>query len=93
MSREFSLKSKGWELKCRDDITQGMMVEYNEKLLEAGNVRGVALNGAVVKAAVACGWIESPEALDVDAASPAMVGWIAGKVTDIIREAIDIPPE
>jgi len=84
-------ESKGWSITLKTDITQAELSRY-EALIK-GEYTPITFNGVVLKSAQDVGWVIEPKTLEVDNSSPACVAWMAGKVAEVVREAIQIPPE
>lgn len=93
MGRVYEHKKAGWKVAFAE-VTQGMLEEYFRQYREGRGERVSASEdyGAVVRAAVAAGWI-SLDTQDVGTLNPAYVRWLADKVNALFIEVTTIPPE
>lgn len=101
----------GWqdEFKLRGDLVQRDMEAFDITLKDLGGtaVGPSANSGHLLKAAIACGWIEEPEGeagdfkdgrrymlggLNVDDMQPGKVLWYGGQVGKVYAAALKIPP-
>ena len=85
-----SFELPNWGLVQRD-------VESFYAALQEQGVRGALApirNGAIVRAAINCGWLEGQLAIDeVEGMHPAGITWLAAEIDQIVAEAYVIPGE
>lgn len=79
-----------------NEFTQAQFEKFIDHYAAPKPVTSARQVGAVLKAALASGWITvEPGIADVDAAKPALVRWIVEGTPDLLKryiEAVTIPP-
>jgi hypothetical protein len=77
-----------------DNLNQGQLEDFfkrlREKNVDLHNISGPEYQGSCLRVAVDMGWV-SPK-IDVSAAKPATVRWLATAVQEKIAVILEIPP-
>lgn len=83
-------KKTGWTINIPEP-TQSVLEAYFKEFRILDQEKGSLTEryGSVVRAATNSGWIE----FDVDGSPPAVVSWIALKISEVYETVTTIPPE